>query len=450
MSSHPPLVRLFLAMLFVVCPWTLRRAITAEPGIVAANPSIEARVMELLWPLKETIDRIEFYGIQVDAERRFSYGVQKGRQHVFIRFAAGDQSGWSELNLGSGKESETLEKRLWHLKWYQDLIGKTPAEAMQHLLDSRNILNYRELEIAEIGVLDLGGKLLGRPAVELLELTEREPIPGLFAILSDAPETVRKEAARALEQNLRTHLKVKLYGNPDVDCKIITAARDIYGAEAYLVGDVNMGYRREVSSRGVDDIVQKMHALHEAGLNACEDPAEMSHTQWAAVQKQINQLDLVPDVPLRPAWEARTAIKPEMGRVFNMHPHCMGSILATVELGQQIKSWEKKLMVGDASLIGPACPVWQQIAIGLGADWVEAIEKPQESDLFQQCLVNNPVTRTKDGRFKLDKPLAGFGVELDVEELTRVAYDVFLYGEKNPASDSNGRVNTNSVIAPSQ
>ena len=84
-------------------------------------------------------------------------------------------------------------------------------------------------------------------------------------------------------------------------------------------------------------------------------------------------------------------------------------------------------MVGDASLIGPACPVWQQLAIVLEADWVEAIEKPQENDLFQQCLVRRPVMRSADGRFKLDKPLAGFGVEINVEKLAQLAFEVLRY-----------------------
>ena len=61
----------------------------------------------------------------------------------------------------------------------------------------------------------------------------------------------------------------------------------------------------------------------------------------------------------------------------------------------------KKLMVGDASLVGPACSAWQQLAIGLGANWVEAIEKPQENDVFQRCVLRNPVERAPDGRFAL-------------------------------------------------
>lgn len=32
---------------------------------------------------------------------------------------------------------------------------------------------------------------------------------------------------------------------------------------------------------------------------------------------------------------------------------------------------------------------WTQMAIGLGANWVEAIEKPQENDVFLRCLQKN-------------------------------------------------------------
>jgi L-alanine-DL-glutamate epimerase-like enolase superfamily enzyme len=110
-----------------------------------------------------------------------------------------------------------------------------------------------------------------------------------------------------------------------------------------------------------------------------------------------------------------------MGRTFNMHPACMGSVMETVSLGRLIQSWDRKLMVGDASLVGPACPAWTQMAIGLGADWVEAIEKPQENDVFQRCLLKNPVGRTPDGRFFVRESLPGWGIEIDEAKLRQLA-----------------------------
>jgi hypothetical protein len=152
--------------------------------------------------------------------------------------------------------------------------------------------------------------------------------------------------------------------------------------------------------------------------------AYMTAAQWEALQAAIGGLALLPDVPVRPAWSAPQQIRPGMGRIFNMHPACMGSVMETVSLGHLIQSWDRKLMVGDSSLVGPACPAWTQMAIGLGADWVEAIEKPQENDVFQRCLLKNPVDRTPDGRFFIRENLPGWGIGIDEAKLRELAASV--------------------------
>ena len=354
---------------------------------------------------------------QVDAERRFSYEVQKDRQQVFLRFMAAGKSGWDEIGLAKGKPGDTVEQRLARLDWYRELKGKTAAEAILYLVELREKRPRDAMEHAEMAVLDLAGRLLAKPATELLGITGTVPVPGLYCILSDDPQTVRKEAARALEQNLRTHLKVKLYGKPDADQAVVRAAREVFGKTAYLAGDVNMGYRHAVTDAPVDDVVAAMVALRDLGLDACEDPAEMSNDQWAQVQQRIGTMSLIPDVPLRPAWKSRLNLDPRMGHIYNMHPSCMGSIIEMVELSKVIRANGKKLMVGDASLVGPGCPAWEQLAIAMGADWVEAIEKPQENDVFQRCTLHNPVQRTPDGKFAIKQLRPGFGVDMDDPKL---------------------------------
>lgn len=396
-------------------------AFTLANGFLSAETPPESQVcgqvLEQLRQADERIDGIELYVVQVDAERRFSYAVLKDRQHVFIRFMAAGKSGWDEIGLPKGKPGDTIAQRLARLDWYRELKDKTPSEAINHLVEQRSKRPVGELEHAEMALLDLAGRLLDKPAIELLGLTGTAAVPGLYCILSDDPETVRKEAARALEQNLRTHLKVKLYGKPDADQAVVRAAREVFGKTAYVAGDVNMGYRRAMSDAPVDEVAAAMVALRDLGLDACEDPAEMSNDQWAQVQERIGTMSLIPDVPLRPAWKSRFNLDPRMGRIYNMHPSCMGSIIEMVELAKVIRAQGKKLMVGDASLVGPGCPAWEQLAIGMGADWVEAIEKPQENDVFQRCTLRNPVQRTPDGKFAVKQPLPGFGVEIDEKKL---------------------------------
>lgn len=391
----------------------------AFPGVAAE--SVRENVMAALAPITNRIESIEVFGVPVNAERRFSYEVEKGRLHLFIRFSSAGKSGWTEMNMGDGPSDTTLEKRARRLQWFSQLKGKTPAEAVEFFHAGQDKLGRAELEAAEMAVLDLAGRLLDKPVAELLTLTQTKPVPGLFCVLSDDPEKVKAEARRSLEQNLRTHLKVKLYGNTNTDIAVIRAAREVMGAKAYIGGDVNMGYRHALTNTPVDDIVAAMFALRAAGLDACEDPAQMSNAQWAEVQRRVAPFALIPDVPLRPAWQSRRTLDPAMGHTYNMHPNCMGSFIETVELGRVIQGAGKKLMVGDASLVGPACAAWQQIAIGLGADWVEALEKPQENDLFQRCVQRNPVSRTPDGRYVVEEHLPGFGIEIDLNKLKELS-----------------------------
>jgi hypothetical protein len=96
----------------------------------------------------------------------------------------------------------------------------------------------------------------------------------------------------------------------------------------------------------------------------------------------------------------------------------MGSVADTVPLGRRVQQeFGARLMVGDQSLVGVACTAWEQVAIGLGADWVEAIEKPQENDLLQRVTLACSTEQKADGRFGIAELRPGFGLELDLDAL---------------------------------
>ena len=188
------------------------------------------------------------------------------------------------------------------------------------------------------------------------------------------------------------------------------------GSEAFLIGDANFGYGKNLKSI-TDELVQAMKALRQTGLDACEDPAEMPNEEWITLQNKVGDLALIPDVPARPAWLAVHTMIPGMGRIYNIHPACMGSIFSAVKLGEKIQSFGAKLMIGDASLVGAACTVWQQLAIGLGAAWVEALEKPEESNVFPSCVVKSSTEQMSDGKFGIKELRPGFGLKINEEKL---------------------------------
>jgi hypothetical protein len=188
------------------------------------------------------------------------------------------------------------------------------------------------------------------------------------------------------------------------------------GPEAYVTADANSGYTCE-TEEDIEPLATDLLRLHGNGLSACEDPARMPNEYWVRLQEMVGGLDLIPDYPTRPARESVSTLLPGMGRVYNMHPACMGTIIDVVPLARRIHEFGAEVMVGDHSLVGPACTAWQQIAIGLGAAWVEALEKPQESDDFPRSITGCATTQLPDGRFGLEELRPGFGLEVDTAGL---------------------------------
>ena len=76
-------------------------------------------------------------------------------------------------------------------------------------------------------------------------------------------------------------------------------------------------------------------------------------------------------------------------------------------------------MIGDDSLVGPACSAWQQIAIGVGATWVEANEKKEDSKIYLECLQSAATKKESNGYYSFE-PAPGLCVELDTALFKKV------------------------------
>lgn len=83
-----------------------------------------------------------------------------------------------------------------------------------------------------------------------------------------------------------------------------------------------------------------------------------------------------------------------------------------------------KYNIFDDSLIGPACTVWQQLAIGLEADWVEALEKNGDSDDFYKAVLDISTKTDQYGAISYSKEKYGFGLNLDIERLRQDAVEI--------------------------
>ena len=203
----------------------------------------------------------------------------------------------------------------------------------------------------------------------------------------------------------------------EIFMKLLKTIRDVLGDEAVVISDVNKGYKKWQS---LDELKAILNRFKDNGLNAIEDPANLKTNQWVQLQDMVGDLTLIPDAPMRPAWKGLETITKGMGRIYNLHPSTMGSLNHTAQLAQKVKDIGAKAMIGDDSLVGPACSAWQQIAIGVGATWVEAIEKKEDSKTYLECL-QSAATKKEPNGFYSYKPAPGFGLEIDTDELKKVS-----------------------------
>lgn len=364
----------------------------------------------------EKITKIELFKYDINIPRYFSFGTWLNRQHLFMKLSAGDCYGWSEIP--ASRNNPEMNPRSW-VEYVRQFKSLTVQKA-QNLLRSQQVAgskaSFKELEFMDMALLDLAGRLQDKSAVELLNLPHRKAVPGLYCILHKDENKVREEAEKSIEQNLGHHMKFKMYGEQAIDLKLLRIIREVLGNEAVVIADVNEGYKKWTS---LDELAAILRVFGENGLNAIEDPARLDVQEWVKLQEMVGDLALIPDKPLRPAWRGIDTITPGMGRIYNLHPSTMAGFQQSAELARKVRQIGGGVMIGDDSLVGPACSAWQQIAIGSGAAWVEAIEKEEDSKDYLDCVVKSSTVKDANGYYSLE-PSPGFGLELDVKCLKQV------------------------------
>ena len=373
----------------------------------------EERVVRELSKLNASIEEVKLCLKSVEVNQHFSFGTWTSRQHLFLVLRAGNESGYGECVISVNNPEVSLDESHNNINM---LKGLSIKEAFSLLRTKRGIFPENIVEMAEMAIIDLAGKCLKKSALDILGLKEKKPVCGVYVILSDNPEDVANKTGFAIANKKSEFIKVKLFGDVELDKKIIKAVRDnSKNHDTFIIGDVNGGYKNIGEEKSLESIAICLKALREAGLDACEDPAYIDNEEWVELQKQIPDLPLIPDYPLRPSREAVNKILPGMGGIYNIHPDSSGSIIDAVTLAKRIYEIGARLMIGDDSLIGPAATVWQQIAIGLGAEWVEATEKEKESRFYYSAVEDIP-TDSRSNPISV-KPCYGFGIYLDEKKL---------------------------------
>lgn len=363
------------------------------------------------------IDGADLYLINVSVPRHFSFGDWNSRQHLILRVRAGNIEGWGECVIGVDKPDIDLKKYADGMKF---AVGKTPSRVLEEMRADRKILPWNPYEALNMALWDLRGKSEGRPSAELLGLRGDGAVNGMFCILENDPAKVAERAEAAKKGGFSECVKLKIFGDADSDCALISVLRKAMGPKCFIVADANCGYRGHADLRELAGVLSR---LSKAGLDAVEDPAKLSDSEMVELQKLCRPfgLSLIPDANLRPAWRALAESPAGMGGFYNLHPGCMGDLYDMARLAEKISSSGAGIMIGDNSLIGPGCQIYQQIASAVSAAWCEALEKPEESTAFLDCLKSSPIVRLPGGKIAARRGVPGWGLEVDSEKLGKLA-----------------------------
>lgn len=368
----------------------------------------------------ETIQSLQLFKINISAERKFSFGTWTSRQHVFVQVKTKNHTAWAENIISTNRPKISLEDWAEFSKVYKD---KTLTEAWQLTRAKIGLWPDKYLELIEFAIIDLLAKEENQNALDYLKLPGRSPVPTVFVLLTDSLEEIKAGTKTASNRGY-SHLKVKLFADHDLNKKIIRSVRAV-NPELYLIGDVNCGYENSGSEDSLEALRSNLQDLSDLGLDACEDPAYLYIEEWEWVQSSLDKLSLIPDYPMRPSRDSIHQIHSQMGQIFNIHPGSCGSVVDGIRLGQKTHAMDRGLMIGDDSLIGPACSLWQQLAVGLSAQWVEVVEKDGDSDGYRKAVISLP-TKLQDGKIHYAPQCTGFGLELDEEKLRQEADEILL------------------------
>lgn len=371
------------------------------------------KIIAELAEIKDKISGIRLYLKHIHAMKHFSFGSWRNRQHIIVAIDAEGYTGYAECIMSVNRDDASLDG------WTNEvacLTGLAVGAAVETVRTKQGTWPEQLVEMVEMALIDLSGKIRNVPSVSLLGLKDTHEVCGVHVILSDNLDEVTESAVWAKACGKSRFIKVKLFGNEELDISVIRAVRACCCAEeTYLIGDVNCGYRTEQQKVPLAEIAEHLKKLHAAGLDACEDPAFLEQQEWVQLQKMTAPLELIPDYPMRPSRRSIREICTGMGTIYNIHPDSAGSIVDAVVLAQRIRDLGAGLMVGDDSLVGPSATIWQQLAAGLGAKWVEATEKRNESDFYYSSVRSLATDSNVNPICVQLKP--GFGIDLDEEKL---------------------------------
>jgi L-Ala-D/L-Glu epimerase len=309
------------------------------------------------------------------------------------------------------------------------LIGADPlrTELMLHRLEELTVnwaaFGAYAISAVEMALLDLKGKALDTPLVNLLGGVYRESVEWMGYVFIDEPQANAALARRYFDEGYRT-LKVKVGRSIDEDARRLKAIRETVGPDVKIRVDANMAWSRSTARRAIA-------ALEPYGLQYIEQPLPWTDIEgMAALQAAV-------DVPIA-ADEGCTGVR-EAARLIEAGA-CEVLVLYVSEAGGLTRAQQ---IVRMAESAGVACVLgtWAELGIGTaaGAHLIAASRNfPFANDTHYPLQSDDVLTQMLPIReARLAIPTGpGLGVEVDRAKVERYAQsevrDQVFYDVDNP------------------
>jgi len=356
----------------------------------------------------------------VDSPMHFSQNPRENRQHMILRMKAGENEGWGEAVLTVNNPSVNFESSEFKIvaDYLKKFKGVSAQEGLNHLKTHDCEMALGISEMLNMALLDIVGKERGVAAVRLMGFNEISKVAGSFSICEDEPDKIGEKIVLAKRQNLTAHMKMRIFGDIALDEKLVATLRKAVKPDTFIVVDATRTYTiKDADLQPLEEIIKR---LAQAGANAIEDLASVPEERLPEIRNLGKKYGviIISDRYIRDSQKALKKNLKGSADLFNLHPGDMGNFYCVSALVTKIKSFGGEICIGENSLIGPGCTVYQQIAIAVGAQWVETTEKPHENSVFLNAIVEESTYRLPDGAYAM-LPMPGWGLTVDRAQLLK-------------------------------
>ncbi|MFQ5894237.1 MAG: mandelate racemase/muconate lactonizing enzyme family protein [Nitrospinota bacterium] len=287
------------------------------------------------------------------------------------------------------------------------LLGQDPfrREALMTSLEEAIPFHYAAKAAVDIALHDLVGKLLGRPAYDLLGGLVREAMPAFDILPLEAPERTAELAREAMAGGLRA-FKVKMNQDVSTSVRRVAKVREAVGEGVMLVVDANMSWRPKQAVAACRELVPY-------GVEMVEQPVPLQDLEGLAYVARESPLPIGADESMRPDYVGEL-VRRRAADVASVKVNREGGLLACKKVAAVLESANILVLCGSVvhtSLIDAAAahffastPAVAYNESGKGPAWHAA-------DICTGLEVREGMVRVPQG--------PGLGVEVDEEAVER-------------------------------